>query len=176
VEATILEDKPTFRWPAVDGITSYSVEVSRLTHELLWEGKSGATTLTYSGETLLKPGFEYLWVVYGQSDTATRKELFKGKFDRATAGQADEADQMAKLLASDAGPAIRALAALWYEKNHLYAESINQYELLARSTSAPEFLAALSELYARAGRKEDAAKARAQAIKAGFKFAAPSAD
>lgn len=159
VGATIASQRPTFSWPSVQNAASYEVEVSS-GGERLWTGKTEKTTLEYGAKTLLQAGFAYRWQVLATMADGSAKQACEGEFTVGADPQRDRAAEMARLAAGDE-PARVALAAAWLEENGFAEEALAAHERLARlMPEAAPVQAVLFDLYARAGRPEDAAKAR----------------
>lgn len=165
--ATLLTQRPLLSWPAVAKATEYEVVVYNGTQRH-WSATAKKPELEYQGPAL-KSSRTYRWEVVAKLPGEAQR-LGSGEFAIATEDQIEEAQEIKELATGD-DPAGLALAAMDYERLGLFAEAIVIYERLAKL--APEtspFHAALADLYEKAGRQEDSAKARARAEKLGFEF------
>jgi hypothetical protein len=73
----LLDDKPTLRWNAVPGATSYTVSVTGNDGEV-WQTQVSGTEVTYSGESPLNQGVYYLLTVETDNDRFSVEEDVPG--------------------------------------------------------------------------------------------------
>lgn len=159
VGATILSPRPLFNWPAVKDARAYELAVSS-GGRTLWSERTEQTELRYGASAKLRSGFAYQWRVEAVSADGSSRPAWEGEFAVASDAQCERAAEMTALASGD-DPAMIALAVAWLEENGLAAEALAACERLAglKAEAAP-VQGYLHELYFRAGRGEDADRAR----------------
>lgn len=169
--STILSTSPTFSWPVTNDAKNYELVLKGARGEKrLWSIDTKENQVKYAGAEKLREDKEYRWEVFVTLATGKVESLCNGSFRIGTAETRDAATDLVEL-ANDSEPPLVALAAIRLEELGLFAESIQQYERLVKlAPRRAEFPAALADLYDRAGRKDDATKARESAKKLGYSF------
>ena len=159
VGSTVISRRPTFAWPPVTKAARYQVIVYS-GGERVWSGTTEKTQLAYGAPAKLRASFAYHWEVLATLEDDNVKRFCEGEFTVATQQQRDVAADLEKLAADPQVPYL-TLAAAWYHENGLIAEALALDQRLAKLL--PESVpvqAALADLYTRAGRGEDAERAR----------------
>ncbi|MFM9961393.1 MAG: hypothetical protein ACKV2Q_09215 [Planctomycetaceae bacterium] len=167
-----VRDTPTFIWPAQDQAKSYSLILKGpKLKKGQWKANTAAPPVKYDGDVELEDDKEYRWEVFVTLNGGQVESLCNGSFHTADADTREAATDLVEL-ADDTEPALVALAAIRLEELELFAEAIRQYERLIKlAPRRPEFHAALSELYDKAGQSKKAADSREAAKKLGYAFA-----
>jgi hypothetical protein len=172
IGAAILTERPELSWPPVAGAQGYRVEI--LLHDggqgrVLWRAETKEPRLPYPEKHKpLAGGLGYRWRVTALlAEDKEEPAVRGGKFFVLSP---DEVEELAavKPLAASKDPAEVLLAAMAYEASGAHGEALAAFERLA--ALAPEegnYQTALASYYERAGRKDDAAKARERAQKLG---------
>jgi hypothetical protein len=169
--STVLTDRPTLSWRAERKNASYRVrfmsgrlDTARGKEQTLWTARTKEMHLAYPvKEKPLWYGNIYSWQVTAGTDDRAEQLIAEGQFSVATRGEVAEMAPVQKLAASEE-PADLLLAALAYQDYGVYDEALSLFERLAhQQPREPRFQFALAYYYARAGRAEEAKKAREQA-------------
>lgn len=143
-DATLLEPKPKFSWPAVKRAKQYTLNLS-LSENRIWSADTAATELAYGGSTPLKSGATYTWEVIALLD-GTRTKFFEGEFRLASEAERATMAELKKML-EDPDPMYLILAAMWYKQHRLLPEAIAAYERLAEKNPDQAVYQELLELY-----------------------------
>jgi hypothetical protein len=174
--ATVLTDRPKLTWRPVEKAAGYRVELwSGDGKRLIWRAKPAAAQLDYPPkETALRPGAAYLWRVRARSATDEDLGLVVDS-EFATAGKMEAAELAAlQPLAAGADTADWLQAALTYQEYGVYGEALALFEkLAAKQPDKPKFQEALAIYYERAGRTDEANKAREKAKRLRAELPAP---
>ena len=135
----LLTNKPTLRWSAVPGVTSYTVSISdqRVGKGTIWKTQVSGTEVVYPGDTPLEPEVDYLVIVEADDGSSSKEEELPGLgfklLDRAQAQNVRDAVEAIAREFSGEAKAI-ALASL-YRENDLKAEAIETLKALAATGS-----------------------------------------
>ena len=143
-DATLLEPKPKFSWPAVKQAKRYTLNLS-LTGSRIWSADTEGTELVYGGATPLKSGAKYTWEVTASLD-GKRTKFFEGEFSMASEAQRATMAELKKML-EDPDPKYLILAAMWYKQHRLLREAIEVNERLAEKNPDQAVYQELLELY-----------------------------
>jgi hypothetical protein len=169
--ATVVSDRPSFSWPAVEGAVSYEVEVySLMGHERkqLWKASTTETQLKYPAKKALPNGKSYRWYVKAiMKDDSTRMAVSDAAFSVLDEELRPSVEAL-KTLAGSTNPDDWLLAATIYESHGIYQRALPLYEKLAKER--PELgnvQWTLAIYYKRLGMKEKADAARKRAEKLG---------
>ncbi len=174
--ATVLTDRPTLSWKAVEGAAEYRVRLfgkslDKLTgtEKPLWKVETKEPKLTYPAkEKPLVFGRVYSWLVSVQKGDEGEKVVWESQFFVITKAEAAELANI-KPLTESKDPADLLLAAMSYQEHGVYEEALALYERLAKLLPKEgQYQAALADYYERAGRLEEAKKALAKAKQLGF--------
>lgn len=172
----VLSTKPTFSWPKHENAVRYQIKVLE-DGAPVFEKQTEEVTLEYPSQ--LDRQLSYDWQVTAILQDNSRVRIIPQDKGTATFKVAEEwfveeADELSKLLGlgeEDEKAALLNIIALRYEKLQLYNEAIEANEQVVKlEPKSASNHAALFELYGRAGRIEDAKKARDIAEKLGFEF------
>lgn len=160
----ILNDKPTFRWYAVEGATSYIVRVSGT--GVNWEQEVSTNQIVYLGDRPLQPGGIYSISVKANNSPVVAKEVFSLlKLEEVqqvlaeieTVNRQDLPDEGKTLILVDI-----------YLKNKLIAEATDKLEdLVKRGSQTAAVYYTLGELYGQIGLIDLATNRYLQAIELG---------
>jgi hypothetical protein len=171
--STVLTNRPTLAWRARRDAAVYQVRLmsGRLdkvegNEQTLWTVQTNSTRLTYpQNEKPLLFGNIYSWQVSVREGDKGERIIAEGQFSVATRAEVTETAKVRKLTAGE-DPADLLLAALAYHDYGAYDEAMSLFEQLAKQLPRePRFQFALAYYYTRAGRLEEAKKAREQAGK-----------
>ena len=143
-DATLLEPKPKFSWPAVKHAKQYKLNLS-YTGSRIWSADTAGTELEYGGQTPLKSGGKYTWEVIALLD-GKRTKFFEGEFSMASESQRATMAELKKML-EDPDPKYLILAAMWYKQHRLLREAIEVNERLAEKNPDQAVYQELLELY-----------------------------
>jgi tetratricopeptide (TPR) repeat protein len=163
----VLSDQPVLLWPAVPKAKSYKVEMMlQSTGRVIWRADSEMPRLVYPAkEKSLRRDREYLWRALWVAEDGEIKQCANAGFYVVPAEVVAEMEKL-RNLATGNDPADLFLVALTYDAQEFYGEALEVYEKLCKLVPKKAvFHAARAVLYERAGRGEDARKARAEAEK-----------
>lgn len=133
-QTQLLNDKPTLRWNAVQGATSYTVHISGLN----WKSEVSGTEIVYPGIPPLKPGVDYLLVVEANNGRSSEEEkVFGLGFSLLNEKEAQQVRAKAEQLTKQesAGETAALALAHLYIGHDLRAEAIETLEKLASTGS-----------------------------------------
>ncbi len=163
--AIVLTDRPSFEWMPVRDAKHYTVELFQgkavQKEHLCWSESTPADRLHYpSAHPALLHGEAYTWTV----TTHANEVVAKGCFKVSTQKLVRDIETIRKL-AESPDVADRLLAALLYEKEHVYGESHRLFDTLAKEMpTEPCLILASARHLARMGRTEDARHREKQAM------------
>jgi tetratricopeptide (TPR) repeat protein len=168
---TILSDRPSLTWPAVAKAEEYQVELLSAGGKRLWRVTTKETRLAYpEKQAALTSSRLYQWRVQARLGEDKQELAVDSKFSVADTEEVKELAGL-KPLTESQEPADWLLAATIYEAHGVYDLALPLYEKLATKFPAEvNFQVALASYYARAGRADQAVKARAKAKELGAVF------
>lgn len=180
-ESVVVETQPVLAWPAEAGVERYTITVfGALTNAIVFSAESTQAHVQVSDK--LEPGI-YGWKVTVPSNDLDDREIaayvVEGKeepvtktFKIAPGDWAHEVDVLLKMIKeSPDEPGVLRFCAVWFAREGFVSQATEAYEALQKLDDKDAAVqVALYELYSRAGRAEDAAKARANAEHLGFDF------
>jgi hypothetical protein len=161
VGSLVARDRPEFAWKKADGVDSYWVRLSvDGSDRELWRVKATTNRAPFpKDQPALKRGRSYVWTV---TDPDGRR-IVSGRFAVADPDDIAVLEETEALGKSDDASSILA-AQLVLEALGAIDQAIPLGEKLARlAPDEPSHLESLAELYFRAGRRDEAAKARSKA-------------
>ncbi|MBM4088478.1 MAG: hypothetical protein FJ276_03480 [Planctomycetes bacterium] len=143
-DATLLEPKPKFSWPAAKEAKQYTLNLF-VAGNRIWSANTEGTELEYGGQTPLKPGSKYTWEVIASRD-GKQTQFLESEFRMASEAQRATMAELKKMV-EDPDPKYLILAAMWYKQNRLLREAIEVNERLAQKSPDSAVYQELLELY-----------------------------
>jgi hypothetical protein len=158
---TVLSDRPSFAWQPAAKVLSYQVRLLKAGSNVqVWKVETKQPKLAYPAkEKALPRGRKYIWKVTAttqEKDYEGFADVVESSFFVATAKEAEELAKV-KPLAESTDPGDLLLAAVAYQAQGCYAETLAVYErLAARTPGEAGYHKALAFLYERAGQLDKA--------------------
>ena len=160
-ETASLQTRPTFRWKAIPGATSYKVRLEDQDGTQIWQGETTETNIAFPANLPdLKAGGDYVWTVTTivGNDTSKATGLFWLLPAEKLKGVNDELEALKEVEDEATRQVLRAEI---YARAELWDEAIASYEKLAElSPELGSAHAQLAELLSAQGRKEEADRRR----------------